>query len=754
MGQEERRNKAKLEKTQITVATSNTEYENAVKALEDTTVRWNREWKAASDKFQDLEEERLDFTKSSLWTFANIASTVCVSDDSSCEKIRLSLEKMDVEKDISIFISERGTGQEIPDAPKYINFCRGDLNDTASEASDEDNYSVAQFPRSINPAFRSSSPQPSTFESHHDPNSELAKNFAQRDAVPATSREPTLTPQKQQMVQHSQQVSQLQHSQMQQSQMQPHQPQHVQTQHHQMQHPRGSMEETYRQRPQPPQLSYDAREHGPVASVPHDPYPLDGMTMLCRTGPLGPPSDRSSQLTSARRSSRDEHSEYSNPTSLSSVEAPSPQVSPTKQDPEPYPSPDRSVQKKKSGFFQNHSPFRRKSMKDGQAGNRNTWHVPSSQSGSPTRRPQLYNQDPPTKTLLQDERTASPEPIDANASLALGVGQNVLPVTKSDDRRGGSQPAPRQEVDESDPIAMALAELKGINLGKGSSVDKQGSIRVSADQYHGMATPAPPGSHDRAASTRGTPPPSYQQQTATPVSRLGVPPPAVTSKAMKQATEKVMNQTRSVFGAEGRDGGRDGVRGGGRDGGREGGRTYGSSTGSYSRNSGPSRSRAASPAIARSASPQPQRGNDQRRMDHRSASPNPYGGNHHRNSSQTSFQQPQQRGSDRGFYRDSSPAQSVRGQSPAFNREFGNGRPKSSYGGSDMAVQLAPVDDDGYGSQRSRTGRPENRAMGLYQEGRPRSKSVADPSRQYTPDGKPILHFGKFRHLLYDDGFF
>jgi hypothetical protein len=32
-------------------------------------------------KFQDLEEERLDFTKSSLWAYANIASTVCVSDD-------------------------------------------------------------------------------------------------------------------------------------------------------------------------------------------------------------------------------------------------------------------------------------------------------------------------------------------------------------------------------------------------------------------------------------------------------------------------------------------------------------------------------------------------------------------------------------------------------------------------------------------------------------------------------------------------
>ena len=35
-------------------------------------------------KFQDLEEERIDFMKSSLWSFANISSTVCVSDDAVC----------------------------------------------------------------------------------------------------------------------------------------------------------------------------------------------------------------------------------------------------------------------------------------------------------------------------------------------------------------------------------------------------------------------------------------------------------------------------------------------------------------------------------------------------------------------------------------------------------------------------------------------------------------------------------------------
>jgi hypothetical protein len=49
MGQEERKNKAKLEKTQIQLASNSNEYEAAVKSLEETTGRWNKEWKAACD---------------------------------------------------------------------------------------------------------------------------------------------------------------------------------------------------------------------------------------------------------------------------------------------------------------------------------------------------------------------------------------------------------------------------------------------------------------------------------------------------------------------------------------------------------------------------------------------------------------------------------------------------------------------------------------------------------------------------------
>lgn len=54
MGQEERKNKAKLEKTQIQLSSTSSDYEAAVKVLEETTGRWNRDWKAGCDVSRPL----------------------------------------------------------------------------------------------------------------------------------------------------------------------------------------------------------------------------------------------------------------------------------------------------------------------------------------------------------------------------------------------------------------------------------------------------------------------------------------------------------------------------------------------------------------------------------------------------------------------------------------------------------------------------------------------------------------------------
>lgn len=819
MGQEERKNKAKLEKTQINLATTNTEYENAVKILQETTGRWNRDWKAAADKFQDLEEERLDFMKSSLWTFANIASTVCVSDDASCEKIRLALENCEVEKDIVSFIKERGTGQEIPDPPKYINFCRGDVSDSQSETSEDENYSVAQFQRTINPAYRSSSPQPSTYESHHEPHpasSMLGESTPTRETSSTPQKgltdrtrpsqvdyqqqpntpsyeHPSVSPavdtppngesilgSQKNLSEVPRQLNRFPYEQQQQQgrlsyeQQQPMRPsfESPTSVGRIMEPQRNSIDRTrpppveYQQQQQPRRLSYeqstrttptretistpmkattdrtkpsqlDYQQHGPLAAVPHEPYPLDGMTMLCRTGP---PSDRSS----ARPSSRDSQSEYSNPTSISSQEQASGKVSPVKST---VPQQEKQVLKKKSGFFQNHSPFRRKSVKEKDqspvkpTSNRNTWSAQSTAKAQSSSKPPLYGQDSQTM-IMGDRPSASPEPIDPRATFQLNVGNNVFDVATPDKNKSAQMNSTRQQGEELDPIAQALAELNG--------AAKASSTRVSADNYHGIATPAPGASPTRPGASqmgngplssgmRGTPPPSYDQ----PVQRLSLPQPAFTAKAMQQTRQKYVDQTQNMFNPPEKG---------------DINASFGSSTrsrrgsmaqprpdsGAQSRpgTRGSDMPRATSPTAPRSASPRsvsPRPGMYQEaRQTFRSASPNPYSGSQ-RGRAQSSSPQ---KSSDQGYYRQNSSNDSVRGASPAPFRT--RDRPNSSHV-SNMSVQLAPGPDSANSSMNGRSSGNNSGQMSFYEPPgltRQRSKSVAE-IRQYTREGRPILHFGK-----------
>lgn len=676
MGQEERKNKAKLEKTQIQMSATSNEYEAVVKVLEETTGRWNREWKAACDKFQDLEEERIDFMKSSLWSFANVSSTVCVSDDASCEKIRLSLEDCDVEKDIVNFIKESGTGQEIPDAPKFINFCRGDINDNASDVSDDGAYSVAQFQRTINPTYRTSSPSPKKME-------------ARQSQSPAHEIQPAVDPL------------------------------------------RASQNSTRSTDP------YDD-----VPKVPHNDYPMDGMTQFCR---IGPPSDRSSIPSPTRPESRDDRSEYSNPTSHSDYSVPSSGMqSPNKQF---TVQEDKQVQKRKSGFFQNHSPFRRKSKHEkefasttGSITSRNGWSAQS-------------NSFSPPKGSGRQSRNAhfgespDPEPVDPRANFQLNVGNNVFDVASPDSR--GKPAASPGGNGELDPIAQALAEFKGVT--------KQTSLRVSADRYHGLATPAPSVSTGSGDSTprpfagqelrtnQGrTPPPSYDPQ---PQSRLGAPQPAFTSKQMQKTTATYVNRGRDMFNPPQNQQNQYDQR-------------SQSAMGRPSTREGRPQdmSRSASPGPPRSTSPRPYMNGDRRSQQPmpRSASPTPYGGppqQQNRPRSNTSSPQKQGYGGP--------PPNQMRAHSPQSRSPQSGPRPGSSQGpGNGMAMQLSqgpPGQDPAY----FRAPRPTSQ---LYGDGpyslaaggggqqqpmpmRPRANSNTGGGRQVTKDGRPILHFARALYM-------
>ena len=695
------------------------------------------------------------------------------------------------------------------------------MTDNASDISDEGSYSVAQFQRTMNPIFRSSSPQPSTYESHHDPQSSLAKQLGPDSAMEADRHHPNSNS--------NATIASAQQSSM-------------QTRHRRPTMESGRVAGGGLNSAVPGQGTHPLQMNPleQIPAVPHNEYPMDGMTQFCR---IGAPSQRSSNASPARPSSRGSQSDYSAPTSMSSVE-PHPvsaSHSPTKgmmSDREAGGA--AAAVKKQSGFFHTHSPFTHRHKQDKESPQKDNAPInisPTKASGSPfalTTGRGVYHPDKSSGARSHiargalnagsgvrdthfdmDRQSVSPEPVDPRANFQLNVGNNVFDVASPDIRR---KPARAQTApEELDPIAQALAELKGVT--------KQASVRMSADRYHGLSTPAPPGTPGNngdplggvgsgsagrpsaygaglsssssavRAAQRGTPPPSYDQ----PISRLGAPEPAFTSKAMQQTTQKYVEQKKNMFNspsAVAPPGGR---------------RSYdttprGSAPNSASRPNTRG-STSGQEAIARSASPVP-----------RSTSPRPalYGDPSYQSQRQPP-QQYQQQHSQAGYqhqpYRatspnpymsrpkSTSPVKPQGGMSggrssygrynsrhnspqaeppmpratspqPMFHgaqqqQQQQQGRPGSSRGGADMSLQLAaaPVQNGLYGrgggaGSVGSNGRPGssyysgngsdlsyNSGVSSTAASRPRSHSGVE-SRQCTKDGRIILQYCRFSLLL------
>ncbi|KAF9934930.1 hypothetical protein BGZ67_003643 [Mortierella alpina] len=92
----------KMEKTELASRAADVEYQASIRQLSEINDKWILEWRAACDKFQLLEEQRVDYLRTTLWNYANIISSTCVADDES-------------------FIEAYATGDDVPDISVYLN---------------------------------------------------------------------------------------------------------------------------------------------------------------------------------------------------------------------------------------------------------------------------------------------------------------------------------------------------------------------------------------------------------------------------------------------------------------------------------------------------------------------------------------------------------------------------------------------------------------------------------------------------------
>ncbi|KAJ7799960.1 SH3 domain-containing protein [Mycena olivaceomarginata] len=158
-GKDVERLQLKLRRAQQTVQANEKDFASFTKTVLDMMPAWEKDWKDFCDASQDLEEDRLDFMKDIIWMYANAVSTLCVSDDQSCERIRTVLDQLEPDKDVENFVLEYGTGNSIPDPPVFVPY-PGQQPDSASSHSNTSNSNSKTTPGSRPAQFVRASARP------------------------------------------------------------------------------------------------------------------------------------------------------------------------------------------------------------------------------------------------------------------------------------------------------------------------------------------------------------------------------------------------------------------------------------------------------------------------------------------------------------------------------------------------------------------------------------------------------------------
>ncbi|KAI8812361.1 hypothetical protein BJ742DRAFT_793886 [Cladochytrium replicatum] len=139
--------RARHEKTVAAAKSADSEYKSGIEKFGELSKKWETNFRAACTVAQKLEENRLENMREFIWNFVNMISSTCVADDECCERVRVSLESVEIDKDIQLFIDTRSTGTELPALLVYVPY--------TSKSMDND-YIPLSNPPSSAPSVRSS----------------------------------------------------------------------------------------------------------------------------------------------------------------------------------------------------------------------------------------------------------------------------------------------------------------------------------------------------------------------------------------------------------------------------------------------------------------------------------------------------------------------------------------------------------------------------------------------------------------------
>ncbi|ORZ08880.1 hypothetical protein BCR42DRAFT_455235 [Absidia repens] len=95
-------------------------YDDSMADLKMVTEEWNKQWQNTCQEFELLEEERLSFLQSNIYTCNDVLSGTLNGSAEAYEKIGNAVDLMDVDADLDDFVQKNGGVTTIPDAMDYI----------------------------------------------------------------------------------------------------------------------------------------------------------------------------------------------------------------------------------------------------------------------------------------------------------------------------------------------------------------------------------------------------------------------------------------------------------------------------------------------------------------------------------------------------------------------------------------------------------------------------------------------------------
>ncbi|CEP12786.1 hypothetical protein [Parasitella parasitica] len=97
-------------------------YQKSIKEMQTKYAQWVHDWRDSCKMFQSVELHRMDYIKAVIKTFATMVACAFSIDDQSCERMLMTMEDLDINRELINFVKGHRTGSLIPAIPTYTQF--------------------------------------------------------------------------------------------------------------------------------------------------------------------------------------------------------------------------------------------------------------------------------------------------------------------------------------------------------------------------------------------------------------------------------------------------------------------------------------------------------------------------------------------------------------------------------------------------------------------------------------------------------